>query len=282
MKPNIRYYGGKSYQADWICDVLRQYKFHTYIEPFGGSGAILFAKPPSPVEIYNDLNFNLVTMYRVIRNPDTLKEFTAFVENSPYARKILEESCAVLRVNDSLSDVERAGHFFVTVRQCFSGDQQGHSWSMIGKIGKQQAVPYRQAIDRLPEIHARLRNVQIEHLDAIECITRYACHNTMTYCDPPYVADTRISQTVYFHEMTDEQHMKLVQTLLTAPGHKLLSGYASPIYQPLLDAGWTCLKRDFVCQASFHKTPRTECLYCSPNTKPKITTNFSIINKVIT
>jgi len=65
MKPPIRYYGGKFYQTDWILDVLQQYTVHTYIEPFGGSGAILFAKPPSPVEVYNDIYSDLVNLYRV-------------------------------------------------------------------------------------------------------------------------------------------------------------------------------------------------------------------------
>jgi len=114
MKPPIRYYGGKVYQAEWICDVLRQYTFHTYIEPFGGSGAILFAKPPSPVEVYNDIHSDLVNMYRVIRNPDTFKEFAEFIENSPYARDIFYESRDSIQNDKSMTDVERAGHFFIT------------------------------------------------------------------------------------------------------------------------------------------------------------------------
>jgi len=281
MKPPIRFYGGKHYQIDWILEVFRQYNFHTYIEPFGGSGTILFAKPPSKVEVYNDLNSNLVNMYRVIRNPDTLKEFAEFVENSPYARETFNESCKILQENKSLTDVERAGHFFIVIRQSFSGCQR--SWSMIGEIGKRQAHPYRFAIDRLPEIHARLRYVHIENIDAIECITRYASdiRTTLIYCDPPYVADTRTDPDIYSHEMTDEQHGQLVQTLLTLPGHRILSGYKSPIYQPLLDAGWTCLEKEFVCRASPNKVKRTECLYCSPNNKPKANMNFSTINKVI-
>jgi DNA adenine methylase len=74
MKPPIKYYGGKFYQAAWILDVIRRYQFRTYIEPFGGSGGILFAKEPSPVEIYNDLYSDLVTFYRVLRNPKTCRE----------------------------------------------------------------------------------------------------------------------------------------------------------------------------------------------------------------
>jgi len=280
MKPPFRYYGGKVFQAEWICDIFRQYVFDTYVEPFGGSGAVLFAKPPSPVEIYSDIHTELVNVYRVLRNPDTLNDFITFVEYSPYSREIIQVSRSALQADVPLTDVERAAHFFITLRQNFNGIPRG--WSSIGKIGRQQSYPYRHAIDRLPEVHTRLRNVQIENIDAIECIKKYASNTSLIYCDPPYVIDTRTSPNFYVHEISDEYHHELVSTLLTVPGHKTLSGYESPIYQPLLDAGWTCLKNEFVCRASNLKTTRTECLYCSPNTKAKIIMNFSIINKPLT
>ena len=92
MKAPIRYYGGKTYQAAWILDVIKRYPFKTYIEPFGGSGAILFAKEPSKVEIYNDIYSDLVTFYRILRNTKTYKELVAFLENSPYSREMFGES----------------------------------------------------------------------------------------------------------------------------------------------------------------------------------------------
>jgi len=174
MKPPIRYYGGKVYQADWILGVFRQYNFHTYIEPFGGSGAVLFAKPPSPIEVYNDIYVDLVNLYKVIRDPDMFTTFMNFVENSPYSRETYYESCDILVENTSMSDVERAGHFFIAMRQNFSGCFCS-GWSMIGEVGKRQAHHYRHAIDRLPEVHNRLRHVHVENIDALECITRYSC-----------------------------------------------------------------------------------------------------------
>ncbi|MCL2004696.1 MAG: hypothetical protein FWG73_00900 [Planctomycetaceae bacterium] len=71
-----------------------------------------------------------------------------------------------------MSDVERAGHFFITIRQSFSSLRT--NWSAVGKFAKTQARPYRNAINRLPEVHERLRNVHIEHKDAIECIKQCA------------------------------------------------------------------------------------------------------------
>jgi len=282
MKPPIRYYGGKVKQAEWILAVLRMYEFHTYVEPFGGSGAILFAKPQSKVEVYNDLHTDLVTMYRVIKLPATFKEFVYFIEHSPYAKEIFDESKCKLQTNTSMSDVERSGYFFIINRQSFIGCG-GCTWSPCGKSGTQQAIPYRNAIDRLPEIHDRLRNVHIENIDAIECISRYASDSprmTLIYCD---VCNTRMEKDSYVHELTDEQHKILVETLLSVPGHKILSGYKTPIYQPLLDAGWTCLEKEFVNSVAGIKARRTECLYCSPTgqSKVKMKMNFSIFNTTI-
>ena len=262
MKAPIRYYGGKTYQTAWILDVIQRYQFKTYIEPFGGSGAILFAKEPSPVEIYNDLYSDLVTFYRVLRNPKTYKELITFLEHSPYSREMFGESKEALSTK-KLSAVERAGHFFILIRQSFSGLQ--NSWSTAGKVGKPKSTPYRHAIDCLPEVHERLRHVHIEHKDAVECIKLYTDSKCLVYCDPPYVLGTRVSPEAYKHEYTDEQHEQLIETLLTVPGHKILSGYQSSIYKPLLDAGWTLHKKQFACHASpKNKGRRTECLYCSP------------------
>jgi hypothetical protein len=103
-------------------------------------------------------------------------------------------------------------------------------------------------------------------MDALDCIKKYANARSLIYCDPPYVSGTRVAPKTYKHEYTDDQHRQLVEVLLDVPGSKILSGYESPIYQPLLDAGWELLTKQICCHASgkSKKTYRTECLYCSP------------------
>jgi DNA adenine methylase len=184
-----------------------------------------------------------------------------FLEHSPYSRELFSESKNAL-ANKKLSAVERAGHFFITVRQSYAGVR--NCWSSAGKVGKAKSTPYRNALDRFPEVHERLRYVHVEHKDAVECIKQYATPKSLIYCDPPYIFGTRVALATYKHEYTDEQHERLVETLLEVPGHKVLSGYESPIYQPLLNAGWSLQKKDFVCFTSPDRKKRTECLYCSP------------------
>ena len=116
----------------------------------------------------------------------------------------------------------------------------------------------------MPEIHERLQNVSVENLDALECIKKYAHSNSLVYCDPPYVWSTRTERVAYGHECTDEYHEQLVTTLLAAPGHRILSGYESAIYQPLLDAGWKREEKQYTCSMAPGKNNRIECLYCSP------------------
>jgi len=118
----------------------------------------------------------------------------------------------------------------------------------------------------------------IEHIDGIDCIRKYAYPKSLIYCDPPYPIKSRSSgANVYRYEMTDDQHVELVRTLLEVPGHKVLSSYENPLYQPLLDAGWSLEKKEVVCTVSGgtkgtahisrEQKTRTECLYCSPGRK---------------
>jgi DNA adenine methylase len=142
-----------------------------------------------------------------------------------------------------------------------------NSWSTPSECSRTVAsVTYWRAIDRLPEVHERLKNVNIEHMDAVQCIRKYANERSLIFCDPPYVAATRVAPNTYKHEYSNGQHEQLVETLLEVPGHKILSGYESPIYKPLLDAGWELLTKRVCCHASgkSKKTYRQECLYCSP------------------
>lgn len=84
----------------------------------------------------------------------------------------------------------------------------------------------------------RLREIQIENLDIIELIKKYDKDTTLFYLDPPYIKDTRKAKEVYEHEMTEEQHIKLVDTLLEVKGKVVLSGYDHKIYDRLEQDGW--------------------------------------------
>ena len=287
VKSPITYFGGKSQLVPWILPILEEYPHQAYIEPFGGGASILLAKRPG-FDVYNDIYGDIVNLFEVIRGRDTFPEFQRLVELSPYSREVFHKILAQHNAGKKSRDpVERAAADFIIMRQAFSGKQaknRGWKFSLTGNRTKisHSVQSWLSAIERLPDVHRRLRTVQIENIDAIECVKKYAFNGmvegkrftTLIYCDPPYPLATRPGGQLYRHEMTDERHAELVRTLLEVPGHKVVSTYESPLYEPLLDAGWELIKKRVFCNAlskthskrnlTEEQRRRTECLYCSP------------------
>lgn len=126
------------------------------------------------------------------------------------------------------------------------------------------------SIDRFPGIHERLQGVQIEKLDFRQLIEKYDRPTTFFYLDPPYVHSTRKSTNEYEHEMSNKDHVELVEILLNIKGKALMSGYVHPIYEMLERAGWK--RDDFETtasiingkQADISKTKRVESVWIKP------------------
>jgi len=277
----IGWFGGKGNAINKILPLFPQH--HTYVEPFGGGAALLWAKDPSPVEVYNDIDSGLVNLFRVLRDEEKFARFQRLVIMTPYSR---EENEICYRTWESLDDdVERAHGFFVAIRQSFSM-RLGAGWAMsvtATSKGKSMALASAQwlsAIERLPEVHERLRGVQIEHADFRQVLKTYDTPRTLFYCDPPYVHETRRAGG-YRYELSDQDHKDLVAKLLEIQGMAILSGYQNSIYQPLEDAGWQRLEYDLICVAAGKtrasglqgkgtaraKQTRVESLWLSPNCK---------------
>jgi DNA adenine methylase len=103
----LPYIGGKSYLANWIIDSFpEKYKEMSYCEVFGGGGWVLFKKEPSYVETYNDLNKNLVNLFRIIR--DNYEEFAHRAEWCLHSREMWEEARKKLADDKFINDVEKA------------------------------------------------------------------------------------------------------------------------------------------------------------------------------
>jgi len=180
----------------------------------------------------------LVNFYRVLRNPEKMKQLELMARLTPYAREEFRSCRDTWREGET--DVERAYRWFVVARMSFSGCF-GHSWSAsvsTSRRGMAKTVSaYLGTIDGLLEIHDRISKVQVENQDYRKIIEMYDGPGTLFYLDPPYVHATRGSIR-YEHEMTDADHRDLVKSLLHLKGNALVSGYEHPIYQPLEKAGW--------------------------------------------
>lgn len=236
MKAPFPYFGGKQKMAPFIASLLPDHR--TYIEPFFGSGAVLFAKAPSPHEIVNDLDDGVITFLRVLRDrPEDLERTCRL---TPYSRR--EYETAKLD-EDGLDDLERARRFWVLVNQSFaktSGQRTG--WSITTR--RTQSVPGSVAgrIGRFYKVAERLARVSFECCDGVDLITRLATPDSVIYVDPPYPGEARnkrhATMTDYRHDMTDEEsHRRLAGALLRTPAAVILSGYPTPLYEALF-ASW--------------------------------------------
>ena len=268
MRSIITYYGGKGHS--WRHIIPHFPPHHTYVEPFGGAANVLLNKEPSPVEVYNDIDSNLVTIFRVLRDhPDELRRA---LELTPYSR---EEYVRCLGPLDGLDDIEKARRLIVRYRQAFGGKGQmamPGQWSYSvtkSSRGMAGAVSHwLSTIDAvLPAVVERFRRVQIENLPWQEIVRRYDTPDTLFYCDPPYLLSTRNGCVGYKYEMTLEEHRELAEVLNSVRGHVVLSGYASPEYDEWY-AGWERVEFEAAVSVRLDKgrshDRRTEVLWIKP------------------
>lgn len=219
------WYGGKFSHLDWLLPLLPQ--CHHYCEPFAGSAAVLLNRTPSPVETYNDLDGEVVNLFKALRdNKDRLIEAIGL---TPFSREEFEQACII---DPHLDQVERARRFFVRARQVRTGLAQKATlgrWANCmntSRAGMSGVVSrWLGSIESLPDIAERLLRVQIENRPAIEVIALYDSPNTLFYCDPPYVHSTRGDCSAYGNEMIDDDHRALAKLLNNVRGMVALSNY---------------------------------------------------------
>ena len=282
LRGPVRWFGGKGRMLSKIVPILESIPHRRYCEPFGGGAHILIAKHPVEVETYNDIDRGLADFFRVLASPETFERFYRRVALLPYSRAIWQE------YNDTWAEqtdmVERAARWFVWVSQGFSGRAAGWSSAVTASAGgiTQTCAAWLSRIARLPEIHARLQRVQIECADWRVILERYDTPETLFYCDPPYLHETR-SDKRYARELTTEDHVELLDRLQSIQGMAAVSGYPSDLYSRLDAAGWRRYSWQTVCHAAGHTRatrilgpgaarrtqPRTECLWLSPRAKAK-------------
>jgi len=219
------WYGGKYSHLDWLLPLLPVTR--QYCEPFGGSAAVLINKPPSLVETYNDIDGDVVNFFRVLRSdPDELRRQIAL---TPFSR---EEYFIALQDDTGEPPIERARRFYIRARQTRTGLAQTASlgrWAncknssrsgMAGVVSR-----WLGGVDALGDIADRLARVQIENRPALNVIDLYDDPDTLLYCDPPYLHETRGDSAAYGFELATEDHLALAGRLRSCRGKVAISGY---------------------------------------------------------
>jgi len=229
MKAIAKYPGSKWSLANWIISYFP--KHHSYLEPFFGSGAVLFNKPRSNIETVNDLDNNVVNLFECIReNPQKL---AGMIYMTPYAREVYErayEETPEDKFEAALNFYVRLnmGHGFRT-----SGERVGWKNDVQGRERSYASQDWCNLPEKIMQAAERLRGVQIENRSAMELIERFNFENVLIYCDPPYMLETRHGKQ-YRCEMDDRDHEILLRLLLQHKGPVLISGYDTDLYQDML------------------------------------------------
>lgn len=253
MNALLNYPGAKWGMAKQICSLMPAHR--SYLEPFFGSGAVLFSKPPSAIETVNDIDGDITNFFKVLREqPDRLAEAISL---TPYSRDVFNDA----HENRGTEEFDRAYRFAIR-------SKMGHGFKTYQKTGFKIDVYARErsyCVDcwnRLPkdvlDAAIRLKGVQIENQPALDVIRKFNHDNVLIYADPPYLLDTRGGKQ-YRHEMTEQDHVELIAALMQHKGSVILSGYPSDLYDTELKH-WHRITRKSYNQNS---DPRTEVLWCN-------------------
>ncbi len=238
LRPPLAYYGGKAMLAERIAALLPDHQH--YVEPFCGSLSVLLAKPPAKMETVNDLDAELMTFWRVLRDrPDDLARVCAL---TPHARA--ENVLATSR--DGLDELELCRRIWVklsqgrslSLRPGISGGWKHYVYPAGSSIGMPD---YLEAyVERMAAVAARLHAVSLESMPALDLIAKYGAEPAvLLYVDPPYLGTTRDGRNNYQHEMRAEaDHRDLADALNAAAAAVVISGYASELYDRELYANW--------------------------------------------
>lgn len=262
-RPIVRYFGGKWRLAPWIIRNLPEHK--VYVEPFGGGGSVLLRKDRAYAEIYNDLDGEIVNVFRVAR--DHGEKLNELLRLTPFSRE--EFNQAYLDTDD---EIERARRAIIRSFMGYGADsfhrKNGRSGfrSNSNRSHTTPAHDWKNYAECFPQLVDRLRGIVIENRDAKEVMAAHDAPDTLHYVDPPYVHDSRADvRHGYSHEMSDTQHEELAEFLNTLQGQVVVSGYHSELYDRIF-TGWKFIEKRALADGA---RERTEVLWFSPTIKRK-------------
>ena len=239
--PPVPYFGGKITAAPRIVSLLPPHQH--YVEPYAGSLAVLLAKPRAPFETVNDLDQQLVTFWRVLRDRRPDLEYVCAL--TPHSRA--EHAAAYEAAAD---DLEVARRVWVQLTQGRAGVRTSTGWRHYQQPAGTANIPdyLRGYVARMPAAAERLHGVSLECRPALELITKYGrAPGVLLYVDPPYLGDVRGADDNtnragcrrYLHEMFSEaDHRELGAALRACTASVVLSGYPSGLYDLELFPDW--------------------------------------------
>ena len=281
-RPVLRYHGGKFRLAPRLIALFPPHRVYT--EVFGGGGSVLMQKPRCYSETYNDLDGEVVNVFRVLQDRKKAKRVEELVRITPFARAEFE-----LSYKHTRSEVERARRTIVRSFMGWGSDSvsrlkasragfntrisstmsTGFRWNS-NRSGTTAASGWREWPNHIASFVERLQGVTIENRDAKDILRKMNHEDALHYVDPPYPMHTRrlgnghALEHRYRWEMTDTQHEELAELLHALQGMVVISSYPGPLYDRLY--------------ADWHQREWTGGQFCLQNTGNKTRTEVVWLN----
>lgn len=223
--PALHYYGGKWNMASKIINHFPAHK--TFVDVFAGGGSITFRKPRSHNEILNDINGEVVNLFKVLRDSNSI--LREKLELTPYAREEYE------KCREPSDDSVEAARRTIVKSWLGIGDSVDNETGFRVSLSQGGGVTsaFVKYTDHMWTYARRLRGVVIENMDYEEILKRYDRRDTLFYLDPPYVANQRSKKHAYKFDWDDADHHRLFKAISTINGMFVLSGYNGPPYDQL-------------------------------------------------
>ena len=243
MKTPLTYYGGKQQLAARIVAMIPEHKI--YVEPFVGGGAVFFAKPPSEVEVINDINAELVNFYAYVQRDFGLLEQE--IRISLHSRDLHRRARVIYENPDMFDPLKRAWAVWVLANMSYGGKLDGSfGYDRCGATSKKIAGKRESFTE---EMGIRLQRVQIECADALRIIRSRDTKGTFVYADPPYVG----TDMGHYDGYTEEDFEALLEVLCSIEGKFLLSSYPSQqLERHVKKNRWHTIELDMALPMSAH------------------------------
>lgn len=262
-RPVLKYPGSKWRMADWIISLMPPHK--SYLEPFFGSGAVFFNKRPSRIETINDLDGEIVNLFRCVR--EWPEELACAVALTPYSREEYERAWSRFKAGGKACGIEDARLTLVRYWQSHGSTSVYKGGWKNDRAGREYAYDvryWRNLPGWVLDAAERLKDAQIEQAPAVELIRRFKHPDVLIYADPPYVVSTRKGKQYVVDMVEDRQHIELLEALKEHPGPVILSGYENELYEKHLQ-GWMKLHKKALAEGG---AARTETVWL--NYEPQI------------
>lgn len=272
-RPVLRWHGGKWRLAPWIISHFPKHRIYT--EVFGGAASVLMRKERSYAEVYNDLDGEVVNLFRVLQDRERAAELRRLLVLTPFARD--EFNLAYEPTEDEL---ERARRLVILGFMGFGSNAHNTAVrtgfrAKSNRSGTMPAHDWANWPAKMGALVERLQGVVIERKDALEILEQHDALDCLHYVDPPYVHSTRDvgennggkHQRDYRHEMDDNAHRVLAGVLKGLRGMVVLSGYPCALYDQELFKDWHRVEKVALADGA---RKRIEVLWFNPIAQRKI------------